>query len=72
MLISNLLSDLKTDLISNFGKASMLNHTMNFVTELEFVVWLNMEAIPNSKIKSVIKSDIRLCLKQSSFSSSLR
>ena len=71
MLISNLLSDLKTDLISNFGKASMLNHTMNFVTEFEFVVWFNMEAIPNSNIKSVIKSDIRLCLKQSSFSSSL-
>ena len=35
-----------------------VNHTINFVTKLRFMVWFNMEAIPKSDIKSVIKSDI--------------
>ena len=52
MLISNL--------ISNFGIASMLNHTINFVTKLKFMVWFNMEAIPKFEIKSVIKFDISI------------
>jgi len=54
-----LISDLITDPISNFGIASMLIHTINFVTKLRFMVWFNMEAIPKFDIKSVIKSDIK-------------
>ena len=29
-----------------------VNHTINFVTKLRFMVWFNMEAIPKSDIKS--------------------
>ena len=54
LLISNLISELITDLISYFGIASMLNCTIYFDTKLKFMVRLNMEAIPKSDIKSVI------------------
>ena len=53
MLISNLISDLITDLILDFGIASMLNHTIDFVTKLKFMVWFNMEAIPKSDVKLI-------------------
>ena len=36
-----------------------VNHTIKFVTKLRFMVWFNMEAIPKSDIKSVIKIDIK-------------
>ena len=52
--------NLITDLITNFGIASMLNHTMNFVTKLGFMVWFKSEINPKSDIKSVTKSDIRI------------
>ena len=35
-----------------------VKHTIDFVTKLRFMVWFNMEAIPKSDIKTVIKSDI--------------
>ena len=35
-----------------------VKHTIDFVTKLRFMVWFNMDAIPKSDIKSVIKSDI--------------
>ena len=35
-----------------------VKHTINFVTKLRFMVWFNMEAVPKSDIKYVIKSDI--------------
>ena len=56
--ISKFISDLITDLISNFGIASMLNHTINFVIKLRFMVWFNMEATPKFDFKSDIKFDI--------------
>ena len=37
-----------------------VNHTINFVTKLKFMVWFNMEAIPKFEIKSVIKFDISI------------
>ena len=60
MPISNLISDLITKLISNFGTASMLIHTINFAAKLKFMVWFNMEAIPKSDIKSDIRFDISI------------
>ena len=42
-----------TNLISNFGIASMLN----CVTKLKFMAWFKVEATPKSEIKSVNKSD---------------
>ena len=58
MLISNLL----TDLISNFGIASILNQTLTFVNKIKVMVWFNMETIPKSDIKSDIKLDISIKL----------
>ena len=37
-----------------------VKHTINFVTELRFMVWFNMEAIPKSNIKSDISFDISI------------
>ena len=50
-----LISDLITDLISDFGLISDLNHTINPNLVTKFMVWFNMEAIPKFDIKSVIK-----------------
>ena len=55
MLVSNLISDL----ISDFGIASMLNHTINLNFGNKIYGMINMEAIPKFDIKSVIKSDIK-------------
>ena len=41
-----LISDLITDLIPDFGIASMLNHTINLILVTKFMVWFNMKAIP--------------------------
>ena len=58
MLISKLISGLITDLILDFGIASMLNHTINLNLVTKFMVWFTcMDAIPKFDIKSVIKSD---------------
>ena len=46
-------------LISEFGIASMLNHTINSNLVTQLTVWFNMEGTPKSDIKSVIKSDIK-------------
>ena len=53
-------TDLTTDLTSNFGITSMLNHTINCVTKSKFVVWYNMEAISKSDIKFDIRFDISI------------
>ena len=50
MLISNLIIDLITDLISDFGIASMLNHTINLNLVTKFMVSFNMEAVPKFDI----------------------
>ena len=55
-----LISDLITDLISNFGIASMLNHTINLNLVTKCLVWFNIEAIPKFDIKSVKKFDISI------------
>ena len=52
-------SDLITDLISDFGIASMLNYTINHIFANKIYGMNNMEAIPNFDTKSVIKSDIK-------------
>ena len=54
MLISNLI----TDLISDLGIASMLNNTINHIFGNKIYGMINMEAIPKFDTKSVIKSDI--------------
>ena len=59
MLISNLISDSITDLVSDFGIASMLNHTINLDFGNKIYGMINMEAVPKFDIKSVIKSDIK-------------
>ena len=41
------------------GSQKKQNCMRNFVTKLKFMVWFNMEAIPKSDIKYVIKSGIR-------------
>ena len=46
-----------TDLILEFGIASMLNHTTNSNSVTKFMVWFNMEAFPKFDIKSVFKSE---------------
>ena len=55
MLIPNLISDL----ISDFGIASMLNYTINHTFGNTIYGMINMEAIPKFDTKSVIKSDIK-------------
>jgi hypothetical protein len=54
-----LISDLITDLISDFGIASMLNYTINHIFGNKIYGMINMEAIPKFDTKSVIKFDIR-------------
>ena len=57
-------ADIKTDIrFDNRFDIRLWNsihvkHTIDFVTKLRFMVWFNMEAIPKSDIKSVIKFDI--------------
>jgi hypothetical protein len=46
-------------MISDFGIASMLNHTINLNFGNKIYGMINMEAIPKFDIKSVIKSDIK-------------
>ena len=48
-----------TDLISDFGIASMLNYTINHTFGNKIYGMINMEAIPKFDTKSVIKSDIK-------------
>ena len=48
-----------TDLISDFGIASILNHNINYNQVTKFMLWYNMEAIQKCDTKSVIKSNIR-------------
>ena len=55
MLISNLI----TDLISDFGIASIINYTINHIFGNKTYGMINMEAIPKFDTKSVIKSDIK-------------
>ena len=55
MLISNVTSDL----ISDYGIASMLNYTINHRFGDKIYGMINMEAIPKFDINSVIKSDIK-------------
>jgi hypothetical protein len=45
--------------MSDFGIASMLNHTINLNFGNKIYGMINMEAIPKFDIKSVIKSDIK-------------
>ena len=45
MLISNLIPDSITDLISDFGIAFRLNHTINLNLVTKFMAWFNTEAI---------------------------
>ena len=63
MLISNLISHLITDLLSDFGIASMLNYTINHRFGKKIYGMINMEAIHKSDTKSVIKSDIKFDIK---------
>ena len=55
MLISNVTSDL----ISDYGIASMLNYTINHIFGNKIYGMINMEAIPKFDTKSVIKPDIK-------------
>ena len=48
-----------SDLISDFGIASMLNYTINHIFGYNIYGMINMEAIPKFDTKSVIKSDIK-------------
>ena len=59
VLISNLLPNLTSNLISDFGIVSMLNHTINLNFDNKIYGMNNMEAIPQFDIKSVIKPDIK-------------
>ena len=56
MLISNLISDL----ISDFGIASMLNYTIRSYFGTKIYGMINIEAITKFDIKSVIESDTNL------------
>ena len=56
MLISNLISDL----ISDFGIASMLNYTIRSYFGTKIYGMINIEAITKFDIKSVIESDIKV------------
>ena len=60
ILISNMLPNLISDLISDFGIASMLNHTINLDFGNKIYGIINMEAIPKFDIKSDIKFDISI------------
>ena len=56
-----LISDLITDLISDFGIAFMLNHTINLDLVMKFMVWFNMKLhVPKFDIKSGLKFDISI------------
>ena len=55
MLISNLLSDLKSDLISNVGIASIFNHTTSYQIKV-----MEGKVSPENYSNSVIKSDISI------------
>ena len=59
VLISNLLPNLMSNLISDFGIASMLNHTINLNFGNKIYGMINMKAVLKFDIKSVIKSDIK-------------
>jgi hypothetical protein len=48
-----------SNLISDFGIASMLNHTINLDFGNKIYGMINMEATPKFDNKSVIKSDIK-------------
>ena len=48
-----------SDLISDFGIASMLNYTIKSKFATIIYGMINIEAIPKFDIKSVIKSDIK-------------
>ena len=48
-----------TNLISDFGIASMLNYTANHIFGNNIYGMINMEAIPKFDTKSVINSDIK-------------
>ena len=52
-----------TDLISDFGIASMLNYTTNHIFGNNIYGMINMEAIPKFDIKSVIKFFIKFVIK---------
>ena len=49
-----------SDLVSDFGIASILNHTINLNFGNKIYGMINMEAIPKFDIKSVIKFDISI------------
>ena len=48
-----------SNLISDFGIASMLNHTINLNFGNKIYGMINMKAVLKFDIKSVIKSDIK-------------
>ena len=54
-----MLPNLISDLISDFGIASMLNHTINLDFGNKIYGMINMEAIPKSDIKSDIRFGTR-------------
>ena len=60
-----MLPNLISDLISDFGIASMLNHIINSNFGNKNHGMINMEAIPKFDIKSDIKFDI--CIKQTTW-----
>ena len=45
-----------TDLISNFGIASMLNHIIDFVTKFRFMVWFKTWKLFQSLISNVLSN----------------